>query len=217
MTVQEAISTFRIKLGAASFDDDGLSDQAIFKLLSDSVAIVFTRYKDKWYKVSDWLWSTYGIELEMIGSDQFLCEDIDHCVVLQSVNRIPEPLMGRHKPMFKVYNGTEELPEYNSSNQFDDYLKTKPSWELVNGKLRIHNNKTLKAITVKTIAFNFLEWFDIQYCDHSYNSDCYDLSNIQWPLFSDAKMQGMATDMALQSLGLTLNQIQQQPNQNDAH
>lgn len=217
MTIQEAISTFRLKLGAAQADDDGLSDQAIFKLLSDAMGIIFTRYRDRFYRVSEWMWSTYGIELQMVDADQFVCLDLEHCSLLESVNRIPEPIMSRNKHMFKVYNGKEELAEYNSGNQYDDYLKSKPSWELVNNKLRIHNNKTLKAVTVKTIAANFMEWFDIQYCDHSYEGDCFDLSTIQWPLFSDIKMQGLATDLALQSLGLTLNQLQTEPNINATH
>lgn len=211
MTVQEAISTFRLKLGAYAYDDDKLSDQAIYKLLSDSFAIVFSRYKEKFYKISDWMWSTYGIELQMIGADQFPCVDIEHCQVLESVYSIPEPLMGRHKAMFKVYNGNEELIEYRSSNRFDDYLKDKMSWEIVNNKLRIHNNKVLKAITVKTIPFNFLEWGQIQYCSPDVE-DCYDLNNMQWPLMADSKMQGMAYDIALSSLGLLTNQLQTNTN-----
>lgn len=218
MTVSEAISTFRLKLGAISAwdDDTQLSDQAIYKLLSDNMSIVINRYKEKWYRISNWMWSSYGIKLVMVNSDFFECEDISHCTILQSEQYIPEPLMARHKHLFKVYNGNEELPEYNSGNIFDDYLKTKPSWELVNGKLRIYNNKILKAVTIKTIPYNFLEWETIKYCP-SDAPDCYDLNQIIWPLMSDSKMQSMCQDLCLQSLGITLNQIQSNPNQNEAH
>ena len=217
MTIQEAISTFRIKLGAfANFDDDGLTDEGIYKLLSDAMSVVIERYKSRWNRISSWMWSSYGIKLIMVNSDFFPCEDIEHCTLLESELNIPEPLMARHKHLFKVYNGNEECPEYSTGNTFDDYLKTKPSWEIVNNKLRIHNNKTLKAITVKTIPYNFLEWEQIKYCP-SDTPDCWDLNSITWPLMSDSKMQSMCQDLCLQSLGLTLNQLQTEPNINAAH
>lgn len=218
MTVQQAISTFRIKLGAfANFDDDGLSDEAIYKLLSDAMSIVIERYKSKWHRISPWMWSSYGIKLVMVNSDFFECESIEHCTVLQSEQYIPEPLMARHKPLFKVYNGTEELVEYSTGNAYDDYLKTKPSWEIVNNKLRIYNNKILKAVTIKTIPYDFMRWASIQYCLPESNGDCMDLNTMEWPLMSDAKMQSMCQDLCLQSLGLTLNQLQQEPNANAPH
>lgn len=216
MTVQQAISTFRIKLGAAGFEDDGISDEAIYKLLSDSMSIVISRYKEKFYKLSDWAWNTYGIKLVMTGADQFECEDIEHCILLSSELPIPEPIVSRNKHLFKVYNGNEELPEYHTSNIYDDYLKTKPSWEIVNNKLRIHNNKTLKAVTVKTIPANFLAWEAVKYCSPE-STDCYDLNNITWGLMADSKMQSMCQDLCLQSLGLKLNQLETEPNTNAQH
>ena len=218
MNVNQAISTFRLRLGAAGWDDDNqLSDEAIFKLLSDAMSVVFTRYKEKFYKISDWFWSTFGVKLQMVNADFFPCIDIAHCSILESVHEIPEPLMGRNRAMLKVYNGNTELPEYTHGSQYDEYLNSMPSWNIVNGKLRIYNNKTLKAITVKTIPYNFMSWFDKRYCEDTDTVECYDLDSMTWPLMADSKMQSVAYDIALQSLGLTLNQIQQEPNQNPAH
>ena len=216
MTINQAISTFRLRL--ARWDDDfSLQDEAIFKLLSDSMAIVFTRYKDKWNLVSEWMYSTYGVKLQMVGADMFPCEDIEHCTLLESVHTIPEPLMGRNTHMFRVYNGNTELPRYTGANEFDEYLKNKPSWNIVNGKLRIYNNKMLKAVTVKTIPYNIMEWYDKQYCPSTDTVECWNLDEMVWPLFADPKMQGMCMDLALQQLGFNLQKLENQNGENPQH
>ena len=219
MTVQEAISTFRLKLGATSAweDDTQLSDQAIFKLISDSAAVVFSRYREKFYRISPWMYNKYGVKIQAVDEDFFPCEDIERCHVLQSVFEIPEPLMARHKPVFKVFNGHDELPEYSISNKYDDYLKNKPSWEITNNYLRIHNNKVLKAVTIQTIAADATAWVDKKYCPETDTVECFDLSEISMPILNDAKFSNMVYDLAFQSLGLTLNQLQTEPNQNASH
>lgn len=212
MKIDEAIGMLRIRLGNAGFDDDGsISDQAAFKLISDACAIVFSRYREKYFRISPWMYSKYGVKIESVDEDFFPCEDIERCHVLQSVFEIPEPLMSRNKPMFHVYNGKTELPEYHYSNKYDNIYSDKPSWEVVNNKLRIHNNKTLKAVIVETIPADATAWFDKKYCPETETIECFDLSTISIPLLSDGKFSGMVYDICLQQLNLPIQEGEKNP------
>lgn len=216
MTISEAISTLRGKI--RTYDDDSIwQDEYLYNVLLDATSVVFSRYKEKWYKISDLSFDTYGVKLQMVGADQFPCEDIEHCLVLESVFNIPTPLVSRNRLMLKVYSGNMELPQYNSANVYDDYLKDKPSWEFVNGKLRIHNNKKLKAITVKTIPSNPMEWIDKKYCPETNTIEYFDLDSLTFNLLADRKFAMMSYDLALQALGIHAQEIIQEKNVNAQH
>jgi hypothetical protein len=211
MKISEAISLLRIRLGSMGYDDDQLSDEACFKLISDSAAIVFHRYRERYFAISPWMYSTYGIKLEMVDEDFFPCEDIERCKVLQSVFNIPEPLMSRNSPLIKVYQGKKEIVEYSSSNKYDELLSTKASWEVVNQKLRIHNTTNLKGIIVKTIPLNVMDWYDKKYCPETNTVECFDLDEIEMPLLNDGKFSGMCYDIVLQQLNIPLQEGEKNP------
>lgn len=212
MSIKEAIGILRGKLGErlGADDDNILSDEYLYQQLINAAAVVFSRYKEKYYKVSEFLYDTYGVKLQMVNEDMFPCEDIEHCVLLESVTQIPDPLVSRNRLMLQVFNGKKELAEYRPFNQYDETLKGKPSWEIVNGKIRIHNTKLLKAITVRTIPADPVEWLDKQYCSDGL-PECYDLDTIRFNVLSDRKFASMTFDLALQSLGIALNEGEQNP------
>ena len=99
MTIKEAIGILRGKLGEklGADDDSILSDEYLYQQLINAAAIVFSRYKEKYYKVSDFMFDTYGVKLQMVNEDMFPCEDIEHCVLLESVTQIPDPLVSRNR------------------------------------------------------------------------------------------------------------------------
>lgn len=212
MKISEAISLLRIRLGYAGYDDDNvITDEAAFKLISDSAAIVFNRYRERYYTISPWMYSTYGVKLEMIDEDFFPCEDIERCKILQSTFTIPEPLMSRNIPILQVWDGKKQLIEYHPSNKYDDLLSKNPSWEIVNQKLRIHNKKTLKGITVKTIPANIVDWYDKKYCADTNTIECFDLDEMEMPLMNDAKFSGMVYDIILQQLNIPIQEGEKNP------
>lgn len=214
MTVKEAIGILKSKLAEAKgFDDDSIlsSEEYLYQQLINAAAVVFSRYKEKYFKVSDFSFSTFGVKLQMVGEDMFTCvTDIEHCTVLESVTEIPESLVSRNRLMLQVFNGKRELPQYHPSNQYDEYLKEKPSWEIVNRKIRIHGTKLLSAVTVRTIPVDPVAWLDKQYCSNGL-PECYDLNTIPFNLLADRKFASMTFDLALQSLGAALNEGEQNP------
>lgn len=212
MKISEAISLLRIRLGSVGYDDDGLQDEALFKMISDAAAIVFHRYRERYFAISPWMYSTYGIKLEMLDGDFFPCEDLpDRCQVLQSVFNIPESLMSRNRPLFKVIYKNKELPEYHPTNVYDDSLKNKPSWEIVNQKLRIHSKTKLKGIVVKTIPAIITEWYDKSYCEETDTVECFDLDTMEMPLMNDSKFSGMVYDIVLQQLNIPFQEGEKNP------
>jgi hypothetical protein len=216
MNINKAVSALRLKI--SQYDDDTiLQDEALYEIIIANAAIVISRYSDKGFKLSDFLFTTYGVKLQMVDSDFFPCETLDRCRLLESVFNIPTPLVARNRIQFKVnWNGTE-LPRYNSANEYDDIKKSVPSWEIANQKLRIRNIKTLKGIEVKGIWYNEMEWFDKKYCPDTETVECFNLDEIIIPALSDGKMFEMCMSLCLQSLGLNLQKIQQGENQNQAH
>lgn len=215
MTINEAISRLKSKLGERGYDDDSLqTDESLYNIIVDSAAVVFSRYKEKYYKISDFMFNTYGVKLKQVPEDMFPCEDFEHCTVWESEFEIPESMVSRHKLMFKVYKGKEELPEYRSSNIYDDSLKTKPSWEIFNGKLRIHNvTGKLKGVTIKTIPANVMEWLDKKYCPDTDTVECYNLDSLKLNLLADRKFSSMTFELALKEFEVILNE----PERNQAH
>lgn len=212
MTVKEAISTLRSRLQEKGFDEDSTlsSEEYLYQCIINAAAVVFSRYKERYFKISDFMFDTYGIKLQMIGEDMFPCIDIEHCMVLESVYEIPEPLVSRNRLMLQVYNGKQELAEFKPSNKYDEFLKDKPSWSVVNRKLRIHNSKTLAAVTVKTIPADPVAWLDKQYCSEGL-PECYNLDTIPFNVLNDRKFASMTFDLALQSLGINLDEGEQNP------
>lgn len=215
MTIGEAISVIRMRLGnIVGYDPDNvLPDEALFKLISDAGAIVFSRYREKYFAISPWMYSTFGIKMQMVNSDMFPCEDIEHCALLESEHTIPEAIMSRNRPVIKVKVGDKEIEPWHQANYLDEYLKDQPSWEIVNSKLRIHNNTTLKGITIKTIPANITEWYDKKYCPDTETVECFNLDELEFPLMSDPKFSGMVYDMVINWIIFP----NQEGNQNPAH
>lgn len=217
MTINEAISALRYKISL--YDDDSiiLSEQALYNIIIANAAIVISRYAEKGFKLSDFLFTTYGVKLQMVDSDFFPCIDMERCQHLQSEFTIPEPLTVRNRLLFKVnWRGTE-LPKYSSANEFDDIKSSTPSWEIVNQKLRIRNTKVLKGVEIKGIWRNEIEWLDKKYCVDTDTVECYSLDEMQLTALNDPKMFEMCMSLCLQSLGLNLQKIAQGENQNQAH
>lgn len=213
MTIAEAISKLRTSL--LIYDDDAVSysDEYLYSLLIDAGSIVVSRISKKFNKLPDWLWSTFPVKLEKVDSDFFPCEDIQHCKVLQSTFTIPTTLTGRNRTLLKVYNGNVELDPYEPSNEFDPILSNKPSYEIVNNYLRIHNNKKLKGVVVKGIFSDIMEWQNKKYCEDTDTVKCYNLEEIDFPLYGNPEYTMMAFDLIYKRLNIQLPEnIENQPN-----
>lgn len=217
-TIGEQISKLKVKLISMGYEDDHVlsSDELLYGLLNDAGAIVYKRVKDKFMKVPDFMFTRYGVRLTEANEDVYSCEDIpDRCKILESDFELPLSLYGRNKNSLKVYSGHQELPLYNPSNQYDPYLSSLPSYKIQNGKLRVYNNKILKAVDVEAVWHDPIKWLPYKYCQDTDTVECYDLNEIAYPLYSNPEYVSMAHDIILQSLQLTIQNTLS--NQNDAH
>jgi len=205
-TIGEHISNIRVRLGNAGFDDDGLSDQFLYSQLNLASAIIVSRVTNSHKKLSDWCWTTYPVPLVEVNKDLYSCETIpERCRVLESTFEIPKALTARNKMLFKVYTNSEMLSEGNPSIlQFDPIKAGKASWEIFNGKLRIYNNRVLRAIEVKGVWADPIAWKTKNYCGTELD-ECLDFNSEYYPLTVE-EYQQMAYDIVLQGLGIPLQQ-----------
>jgi hypothetical protein len=215
-TIGSEIAKLKLKLASLGYDDDNVlaSDEALYNLLNDAGAIIYKRIRDKFNKIPDYMYSTFGVKLTEVNEDVYACEDIpDRCKILESEFELPLVLYGRNTTSLKVYAGKQELSQYSVANQYDDYLSTRPSYAIQNRRLRIYNDKVLKAVTVKAVWADILDWADKQYCD-GVEVECLDLLDLPFPLYSNPEYTSMAHDVIIQSLNLT---IQNSNDQNPQH
>ena len=216
-TIGEQISKLKSKLISLGYDDDHVlsSDELLYGLLNDAGAIIHKRIKDKYYKIPATMVTRYGVRLVEANEDIYICEDIEgRCKILESEFELPLPLYGRTKTSMKVFSGQKELPLYNSAQQFDPLLSSTAGYKIQNGKLRIYNNKILKAVDVEAVWHDPIKWLPFKYCQDTDTIECYDLNEIFYPLYSNPEYTSMAHDIIAESLKLT---IQNLPNQNQAH
>lgn len=213
MTVGEHISNIRIRIGQKAVDDDSsFTDEFLYSQLNLATAIVVSRIAKSFNKLNDFLWTRWPVPLVVVNKDLFECENIpERCTVLESSWPIPLPLTGRNKMHFKVFAGEEIDSGHPSITQYDPVKANKPSWEIVNRKLRIYGTKVLKGVEVRGIFLDPLSWKDHNYCGTE-EYDCLDLNKEFYPLTTPEHQQ-MAYDIVLQGLGIPL----QEPDQNQAH
>lgn len=221
-SINEVISTLRFQLSQIGYDDDSIlhSDQALYTLLKDAGAIIHKRISDKFNKIPEWMYTSYPVPLTEVNEDMFPCEIIpDRCLVLESVFDIPSALTTRNRSTLRVFFGNKEMVQYNSGLKYDPILKDWPSYKIHNGKLRIykpyHIGK-IKGVTVSAIWYDNMDWFDKKYCEDNSEQpviQCYNLDEMEMPLFSNFEYASMAYDLVKQQLNFTI----QQENQNKPH
>jgi len=216
-TIGSEISKLRNKLSnTVGFDDDNLlaSEELLYALLNDAGAIIYKRIKNSWNKIPDFMFSKYPVGLEEANEDVYACEDIpERCKILESVFTIPLPLYGRNKSSMRVYSNHVELPPYSTSNKYDSILSNMASYKIVNDKLRIYNNKVLKAVEVEGVWSDIMDWQTKKYCPSTDTTECYNLNELAYPLYSNPEYSSMAHEIIIKSLGITLNE----GNQNQSH
>ena len=213
MTIGEHISNIRARIGTRGYDDDSvLTDEYLYSQLNLASAIVISRVANSFNKLNDFLFTRWPVPLTPVNKDLFSCEDIpDRCVVLESNWTIPLPLTARNKIFLKVYSDKELVQGHPSITQHDPIKANEPTWDIVNGKLRVYGTKTLRAVEVKGIFLNPLSWKDKNYCGTE-EYDCLDL-NEEFYSLTEPRYQMMAYDIVLQGLGIPL----QEDTKNNAH
>jgi len=213
-TVGSEISKLRIKLSSLGYDDDNIlsSDQALYALLNDAGATIYKRVTDRFKKIPDWMYSSFAVKVSEVNEDLYSCEDLpERCKVLESSFVLPLPLFTRNSTSLKVYSGKKEMAEYHPSNQYDDYLSKKYSYAIQNGKLRIYGNRALKAVTVKAVWHDIIQWEDHKYCADTDTVECWDLNEIPYPLYSNADYASMAHSLILNDLRLPISEGEKNP------
>ena len=213
MTIGQHISNIRIRIGQRGVDDDSsFTDEFLYSQLNLATAIVISRVANSFNKLSDFLFTRWPVPLVEVNKDMFGCETIpERCKVLESTWTIPLPLTARNKIFLKVFGEKELSQGHPSIAQYDPIKAEEPTWEIVNGKLRVYGTKVLKGVEIKGIFLNPLEFKDKNYCGTE-EYDCLDLNEEFYPL-TEPRYQMAAYDLVLQGLGIPL----QEPTKNDAH
>ena len=213
-TIGSEISKLRIKLSSLGFDDDSVlsSDEALYQLLNDAGAIIYKRLNDKFIKIPDFMYSTFGVKLQEANEDVYSCEDIpERCKILESDFILPLALYTRNNTSLKVIHNKKELPEYNYANHLDEYLASQYSYSIQNGKLRIYGTKVLNAVTVKAVWHDIMQWEDYKYCPDTNTVECWDLNTLPFPLYSNPEYTSMAHSIIIESLNIPIQEGEKNP------
>lgn len=218
MTIEDAISFFRLRLG--SFEDDSkYSDRFLYDTLKNAAAIVFSRLESSGKPIPKTFWSTYYVILKKVKDNECLPEHLQ-CDVFETPFDIPDFFNGRKTRYFRViYNG-KDLPYYDPSLREHFLFKNTPMWEIYNGKLRIYSSYPVYGVYVKGIFTDNAAWFDKMCSVSSGNDDngengengengdspggdilapC-DVMTMKFPLLSDSSYKDMIFKVAEESL-----------------
>jgi hypothetical protein len=213
-TIGSEISKLRSKLSSLGFDDDNImsSDELLYQLLNDAGAIIYKRISDKFIKIPDFMYSTFGVKLQEVDEDVYSCENIpDRCRVMESNFILPLALYSRNNTSLKVIVSKKELNEYHYTNYLNEYLADKYSYSIQNGKLRIYGTRALKAVTVKAVWHDIIQWEDHKYCPDTNTVECWDLNTLPFPLYSNPEYASMAHSIIIESLNIPLQEGEKNP------
>lgn len=205
MILNRHISRLRFLL--EKYDSDTYyGDQKLAELFLSTRAKVIGQRLRKFNTPNSQDFNTFCIELEEALSHE--CGCVTHgCTVLKSKHTLPEYIKGRDATTLTTLtlgnskiNYTKE-EDYELS-QYNDIIKDKPLYSIVNNRLIIWNNVKYPAVQLRAIWRNILDWTDIQYCA---DDDCPNPYEID--IIVDVDLENDIYKMILKDLGFTIANI----------
>lgn len=200
MTINECLSTLRESIKEVT-DDSNYTDSFLYSVWNDKRNVLLSRRAQKKEPISDWIYSTFCVDLEKVHYHDCACVPYG-CDVLRTKYQIPNSIRGRNSDLINVLTlSMNEIPKNDDLTlRYDvlDEMKAKRlSYTVHDRYIYIHGSLTLKKIQIKTVPETHAEWIGIYSCidDLECPESLYDMNaNI------DRGLNDAAIDMVIQKL-----------------
>jgi len=204
MKIREAISAVRNQLKDYS-GETLITDEFIYFTLNNiRLTLLKEVYKDK-KNISKFDYTEYCIELETAKAHD--CDCVKYgCEVKKSVFTIPRSVMDSS---FKIYTLNRDQVSFVEPN-LQKYrinhpvLSDKMSYSILNDKVIIWNNDTIKTIIVSGIWVDETDWAGKSYCDENIESSCID-NPLDLAFNILPELQAICVEQTFKVLANTLN------------
>jgi len=189
-TIGEHISTLRTLIREYS-DDSEFTDPFLYNLMNSVRAkLLHDRYM-KYRRVSDFDWDTFCVSLAKKNSHDCDCIEVG-CLVRKSEIKLPKPITGRFRDLFKVMTLDGSIIRRVTEQQLkdemqDDVLGGKPGYTIRSQKLIIFNWLDLKVVQVSAVWEDITDWAGEDYCDKTdeENRYCFNIQEDTFPMDDD--------------------------------
>jgi len=193
-TISQHISNIRALIKEHSRNPDVYTDQFLYQLLNGARARLLEINANKINHNSEWDWKSFPIFLKKDKSHLIGCIEYG-CDVLRSEHKLPRALLVNNKSMMDVFTFSwkpimlgSEIDWQNA--KFDDIKSKNIFASVVNGYLVVWNKMNLKAVIVKGIWEDIVDWATLPGCTEDGDIDvtsCFDIATQDFPISETMK------------------------------
>lgn len=201
-TIGAHIADLRILLRQTS-DDSEYSDEYLYKLLSDTRALILYQEIQKHRKLSEWNFQTFCISLESSTYHDCSCIDDLGCKVMKSTQKIPKPLLSRYKNFFKVYNINQDYevdkttPLKLKRDKLSLTRSGKRGYDIVNEKLVLFNSVGTDTLLIRGL-FEDPAYITLNSACADQTETCTNITDAEFPV--DTRFIPIIKEMILKQL-----------------
>jgi len=210
-TVNTHISALRALINKYGDTDTPYTDDFLYHIFGTAATRLMRQRYGNSRKTNSWDVAYYCVELEKAQIAD--CVNLPQCAVLRTKCKIPKPLSGKYTDLIKVYTVDHReisfvVPEAAYSLKFDDVMKDKLAWSLINQYIVIWNGDLDKVIPRAVLVGGYFEdhteWADIPCVDNAgqYTNYCYDILQSSYPIDSD--LVNAAYLISLETLSISI-------------
>lgn len=218
MLVSEAIQRVQSLYSAGvQSNDSRLTERHTYSALLTARSILLRQRINKNQKVSQWTYQTLPcVELVTAPIHECACVPANDCIILKSKHKIPEPITGLEESLIQYVTSIDgsisfdktsfENNRYNAGNKF---TSKNPNYYIKNGFLYVTILKSLKAITISGLFYDFFEakMFPSICESDCEECNCPDIMELDFPI--DADLVKPLLEIANQELIIIMKQVKQ--------
>ena len=188
-------------------DDSPYTDEFLYSLIKQETSVVMNQKAKKFYKISDWNYRCFCVELELVNSHDCSCVPIG-CQVLRTKYKIPKPIVARNRPLLYLKTLGEKRIDIQPQNYIEmnkyDPIKSKAIQATVyNDYILVWNDTQLPLIVVCSVPEDITLWSDIQACGLEEGVTCYDINNDEYLV--DSELESLVIKKVLEFLAVPLS------------
>ena len=189
MTIAQHIAKLRMRLVVYG-DDQIFTDEGLYYLLNDARNVILSRRLRDHLHVSDFSYNAFCVNLERTTFHDCDCLPNSDCLVLKSVQELPEPISNRYGMAMMVLTPKGKRLSYINISQLGDLKHTRhkknvPLWSILDRKLIIFNNLNYKTLIINSIVSDVSELVNFESCDNENNNTCFNPEQDEYPVDSD--------------------------------
>lgn len=188
------------------------SNEFVYTALIDARAELISKKLDRFQNISRSTFQKFCMEL--VEGNSHECGDCIPegitCKVYRSKYPVPQVIDGKIRDYLDVLQMNNKIVDYIREEdadiiQYDDYKKTKPFYSLVNNYLLLWNSTNTKAVQLRGLWYNPVDWIGKQLCTSS--TTCYDVETMN--LFMPASLRISIFQRAIDIMRLPLQLTEQ--------